>query len=41
MTYREAFALGKKILGMAQIVEAKNDAWLLLEMVCKIDRTFF
>lgn len=41
MTYREAFALGEKILGMAQIVEAKNDAWILLEMVCKIDRTFF
>ena len=26
---------------MADIAEAKTDAWLLLEMVCKIDRSFY
>lgn len=41
MTYREAMALGEKILAMADIVEAKTDAWLLMEMVCKIDRSFY
>lgn len=41
MTYSEAFALGEKALRLANIVDAKNDAWLLLEMVCKIDRTFY
>lgn len=41
MTYREAIGLGEKILAMAEIVEAKTDAWLLLEMVCKIDRSFY
>lgn len=41
MTYREAFALGEKVLGMAHIVDAKNDAWLLLEMACRIDRTYY
>ena len=41
MTYREAYALGEKILDMAHIVDAKNDAWLLLEMACRIDRTYF
>lgn len=41
MTYREAVNLGEKILDMAKIEEARNDAWLLLEMVCKIDRSFY
>lgn len=41
MTYREALELGEKVLGMAHIVEAKNDAWLLLEMACRIDRTYY
>lgn len=41
MTYREAIALGEKVLAMADIVEAKTDAWLLLEMACKIDRSFY
>lgn len=41
MTYREALLSGEKILDMAQIVDAKNDAWLLMEMVCKIDKTFY
>lgn len=38
MTYREAINLGEKVLNMA---DAKIDAWLLLEMVCKIDRSFY
>jgi release factor glutamine methyltransferase len=41
MTYREAISLGEKILQMADIADAKVDAWLLLEMVCKIDRSFY
>lgn len=41
MTYREALKLGEKVLETASIVEAKLDAWLLLEMVCKIDRSFY
>jgi release factor glutamine methyltransferase len=41
MTYQEALSLGERILGMADIEDAKNDAWWLLEMVCKIDRSFY
>lgn len=41
MTYREAVDLGEKVLSMADIADAKTDAWLLLEMVCKIDRSFY
>ena len=41
MTYREAIELGEKILNMANIVDAKNDAWLLLTAACKIDHTFY
>ena len=41
MTYREAIDLGEKILSMADIADAKTDAWLLLEMVCRIDRSFY
>lgn len=41
MTYREAMNLGEKILSMAEIAEAKNDAWLLMETVCRIDRSFY
>lgn len=41
MTFREAFAYGEGQLNNAQIVDAKNDAWLLLTFVCKIDRTFY
>lgn len=26
---------------MADVADAKIDAWLLLEMVCKIDRSFY
>ena len=39
MTYREAINLGEKVLNMADVADAKIDAWLLLEMVCKIDRS--
>ncbi len=41
MTYREAISLGEKVLEMADIIDVKTDAWLLLEMVCKIDRGFY
>lgn len=41
MTYREAIELGEKILNMANIADAKNDAWLLLTAACKIDHTFY
>ncbi|MCH5332927.1 MAG: peptide chain release factor N(5)-glutamine methyltransferase [Agathobacter sp.] len=41
MTYREAMELGEKILGKADIEDAKNDAWLLLAMACKIDHTYY
>lgn len=41
MTYREAVNLGEEILTKASIADARNDAWLLLEMVCKIDRAFY
>ena len=41
MTFREAFAHGEEKLNMVGIVDARNDAWLLLTFVCKIDRTFY
>lgn len=41
MTYRESIELGEKILATANIEEARNDAWLLLAMVCKIDHTYY
>lgn len=41
MTYREAFVLGEKVLEAANIEDAKNDAWLLLAMACKIDHTYY
>lgn len=41
MTYRELISLGEKVLEMAGIADVKTDAWLLLEMVCKIDRNFY
>lgn len=41
MTYREAINLGEKVLSLANIVDAKSDAWLLLTMACKIDHTFY
>ena len=41
MTFREAIAFGEAELQKVNIVDAKNDAWLLLTMVCKIDHTYY
>ena len=41
MTYRETLNLGEKILTMADVMDAKTDAWLLLSMVCRMDRSFY
>ena len=41
MTYREVVTRGEEELRQAGITEAKNDAWLLMEAVCKIDRSFY
>ena len=41
MTFREAFRAGEDKLASAGIVDAKNDAWLLLTMACKIDHTYY
>ena len=41
MTYREAVNYGSQMLAMADIAESKTDAWLLLEMACRIDRSFY
>ena len=41
MTFREAISFGEEKLNIAGINDAKNDAWLLLTFICKIDRTFY
>ena len=41
MTYRKAMEWGSGVLALAGVEEAKLDAWLLLETVCKINRTFY
>ena len=41
MTYRETISSGEKTLSEAGIADAKNDAWLLMAMACKIDHTFY
>ncbi len=41
MTYREAIFYGEEKLNTAGITDARNDAWLLLTFVCKIDSTFY
>jgi release factor glutamine methyltransferase len=41
MTYREAIVFGEETLKEANIIDAKNDAWLLLAMACKIDHTYY
>ncbi len=41
MTYREATDWGSRVLAQAGVADAKLDAWLLLETVCKINRTFY
>lgn len=41
MTFREAMGYGEQKLNNAGIGDARNDAWLLLTFICKIDRTFY
>lgn len=41
MTYRQAEQKGENMLQAAGVMDAKIDAWLLLEMVAKIDRSFY
>lgn len=41
MTFRQAMEFGTKLLSESGISEAKNDAWLLLSMICKIDHTYY
>lgn len=41
MTFREAMEWGDGILARAGIEEARLDAWLLLEAVCKVNLTFY
>lgn len=41
MTYREAIAFGERNLSEAEVLDAKNDAWLLMAMACKVDHTFY
>ena len=41
MTNREAIVSGEKSLCEAGIADARNDAWLLLTMACKIDHTYY
>ncbi len=41
MTYCEATEWGREALAQAGVEEAGLDAWLLLETVCKINRTFY
>lgn len=41
MTFREAISFGEEKLNIAGIEDAKNDAWLLLTFICKIDRTYY
>ena len=41
MTFREAIEKGEQVLQLAGIDDARNDAWLLLAMVCKINRTYY
>lgn len=41
MTYREAIELGVDTLSKAQIDNPDLDAWYLLQMVCRIERSFY
>ena len=41
MNYREATGWGSTVLEQAGVTEAKLDAWLLLETVCRINLTFY
>lgn len=41
MTLREALIFGEKLLSQADIMDSKNDAWLLLSKANKMDRTYY
>ena len=41
VTYKEAIEIGERRLQEVGIADAKNDAWLLLAMVCRIDHTYY
>ena len=41
MIYKEAIGWGSTVLAQAGVADAKLDAWLLLETVCKINLTFY
>ena len=41
MTYREAVEFGTKCLTDAGVPDAALDAWYLLQMVCKIERSYY
>lgn len=41
MTYQEAILFGEEKLNGADIADARTDAWLLLAMACKIDKTYY
>lgn len=41
MTYREAVESGTKSLADAGVPDAALDAWYLLQMVCKIERSYY
>lgn len=41
MTYREAVEFGTKSLTDAGVPDAALDAWYLLQMVCKIERSYY
>uniref|UniRef100_UPI0040563E47 peptide chain release factor N(5)-glutamine methyltransferase n=1 Tax=Agathobacter sp. TaxID=2021311 RepID=UPI0040563E47 len=41
MTFRQAMEFGTNLLKESGISDAKNDAWLLLSMIGKIDHTYY
>lgn len=41
MTFKQAEQRGERLLESAGVADARIDAWLLLEMVAKIDRSFY
>lgn len=41
MNYREAVAFGSGILKEAGVMDPELDAWYLLQMICKIERSYY
>lgn len=41
MNYREAVAFGSRILTEAGVMDPELDAWYLLQMICKIERSYY